>query len=161
MATSQINLPILGGVRDSTNPPGMAWVGARPYLLFDGTTDELITWSFRMPSDYASGLAVKWQYSMLSATTGVVRIGAQVMAASDGDNIDTDSYDTQNTPADVTVPATAGLMGEISLAFPTVDSLAAGDYISVQLRRENAVSPGTNATGDMEVWAIALTYTTT
>jgi len=98
---------------------------------------------------------------MVSAATGVMRIGSQVMAASDGDNIDTDSYDTQNTTADVTVPATAGLMDEISLALSTVDSLAAGDYISVQLRRENTVSPGTSAAGDMEVWAIALTYTTT
>lgn len=159
MATSQINLPLLGGVRDATNPPGMSWVNARPYLLFDGTTDELITFSFRMPSDYASGLTVKWQYSMVSATANNVAIRAQVMASSDGDNIDTDSYDTLQASSDATVPATAGLMDEISLALTSVDSLAAGDYISVQLGRENGTT-GTNATGDMEVWAIALTYTT-
>lgn len=159
MATSQINLPILGGVRDLTNPPGMTWVNARPCLLFDGTTDELITFSFRMPNDYASGLTVKWQYSMVSAITNNVATRAQVMAASDGDNIDTDSYDTLQASSDATVPGTAGLMDEISLALTNVDSLAAGDYISVQLGRENGTS-GTNATGDMEVWAIALTYTT-
>jgi hypothetical protein len=96
---------------------------------------------------------------MVSATTGVVRIGVQIMAASDGDNIDTDSYDSQNTSADIAVPGTAGLMDEISLALSSVDSIAAGDYVSVQVRRENTVS-GTNASGDMEVWAIALTYTT-
>ena len=160
MATSQINLPILGGVRDATNPPGMSWVGARPYLLFDGTTDELVTWSFRMPSDYASGPTVKLQYSMVSATTNNVAIRSQVMAAAVTVNIDTDSYAAQDTSADSTVPGTAGLMKEISLALTNTDSLAAGSYVSIQLGRENGTS-GTNATGDMEVWAIALTYTTT
>lgn len=154
----QINLSVLGGVRDATNPPGMSYVNARPYLLFDGTTDELITFPVRIPDDYGSGLTVKFQYSMVSATTGVVAIRAQVMAASVGDNIDTDSYDTLQASSDATVPATAGLMDEISLALTSVDSLTAGDYMSIQLGRENGTS-GTNATGDMEVWAIALTYT--
>lgn len=160
MATSQINLPVLGGVRDTTNPPGLAWINARPYLLFDSTADELITFSFRMPGDYASGLAVKWQYSMVSATANNAAIRVQVMAASDGDNIDTDSYDSLQASSDATVPGTAGLMDEISFSITSLDSLAAGDYVSVQLGRENGTS-GTNATGDMEVWAIALTYTTT
>lgn len=160
MATSQIILPILGGMRDATNPPGMSYVNARPYLLFDGATDELITWSFRMPSDYASGLTVKWQYSMVSATTGVVKIRSQVMAAADGVNIDTDSYATLDASADSTVPGAAGTMKEISFALTNLDSLAAGGYVSVQLGRENSTT-GTNASGDMEVWAIALSYTTT
>lgn len=159
MATSQINLPLLGGVRDTTNPPGMGWVGSRPYLLFDGTTDELITWSFRMPGDYASGLTVKWQYSMVSAITNKVAIRVQIMTASDGDNIDTNGYDTLEKCADVTVPGTAGLMDEISFAITNLDGLLAGDYISIQLGRENGTT-GTNASADMEVWAIALTYTT-
>jgi hypothetical protein len=160
MATSQIILPILAGLRDATNPPGISYINARPYLLFDGTTDELLTWSFRMPDDYASGLTVKWQYSMVSATTNKVAIRAQVMAASIADNIDTDSYDTLQASSDATVPGTAGLMDEISLPLANVDSLDAGDYISIQLGRENGTT-GANASGDMEVWAIALTYTTT
>lgn len=160
MATSQVILPVNGGVRDSTNPPGLLWQGARPYLTLDGTTDELITWSFRMPDDYASGLAVKWQYSMASATTNKVAVRSQVMAAADNVNIDTDSYATLDKCTDATVPGTAGLMDEISFALTNLDSLAAGSYISIQLGRENATT-GTNATGDMEVWAIALVYTTT
>lgn len=158
MATSQINLPVLGGVRDAVNPPATGWISARPCLLFDGTTDELITWSFRMPDDYGSGLTIKWQYSMVFAAANNVAIRAQVMAASDGDNIGTDSYDTLQASSDAAVPGTAGLMDEISLALTNVDSLAAGDYVSIQLGRENSTS-GLNAPGDMQVWAIALTYT--
>ncbi|SEO77848.1 hypothetical protein [Nitrosovibrio sp. Nv6] len=159
MATSQILLPILGGIKDVTSPPGMSYVAARPYLTFDGTTDELITWSFRLPDDYASGLTVKWQYSMLSATTGVVSLRSQVMAVTAGEDILTESYATLDKSADSTVPATAGLMKEISFALTNVDSAAAGDYFSLRLGRENATT-GTNALGDMLAWAITLTYTT-
>lgn len=159
MATSEIPLPILGGVKDLLDAPGFFWLNGRYCFLFDGTTDELVTWQFRMPSDYASGLTVKWQYSMVSATTGVVKIRSQVMAVSDGENIDTHSYDTLQASSDSTVPGAAGTMREISFALTSVDSLAAGDYISIQLGRENATT-GTNASGDMEVWAISLTYTT-
>lgn len=159
MATSQIILPLTGPGADATNPPGISWRGAVPYLLFDGTTDELITRSVRMPDDYASGLTVKWQYSMVSATTGVVAIRSQVMAASVGDPINVDSYDTLQTSSDNTVPGTAGNMKEISFALTNVDGLTAGDYLAIQLGRENGTA-GTNATGDMAVWAIALTYTT-
>lgn len=160
MATAYINLPILGGWRDTVNPPGVLWTDTVPYLTFDGTTDEIITWAFRMPSDYASGLTVKWQYSMASATTGVVAIRSQVAASSVGDNVATNVYDTVEASSDVTVPGSAGNMAEISFALTNLDSLAAGDHFAIRLGRENGTS-GTNATGDMAVWAIALTYTTT
>lgn len=160
MATAEIILPILGGIRDTTNPPAISYVGHRPYLLFDGTADELITWTMRMPDDYASGLTIKWQYSMVSATTNKVAIRSQVMAAADGVNIDTLSYATLEASADSTVPGTAGLMKEISFALANLDGLAGGSHLSINLGRENGTA-GTNATGDMAVWSISLSYTTT
>ena len=159
MATSQIEIHVLSGIRDVTNPPGLLWVGARPFLTFDGTTNELLTWTFRLPVDYASGLTVKWQYSMASATTNNVAVRSQIMAVSSGGTINVDSYDTLDKSADATVPGTVGIMDEISFALTNIDSAAAGDYIAVQLGRENGTT-GTNATGDMYVWEIALTYTT-
>ena len=158
MATAQIMLPLLGGIPYASSPPGIGWAGSRPCLLFDDTTDELLTWSFRMPDNYASGLTAKWQYSMVSATTGVVAVRAQVMAASVGDPVNVDSYDTLQASSDDTVPATAGNVKEISLTLVNADGLVAGDHIAVQLGRENGTT-GTNAIGDMAVWAIALTYT--
>lgn len=138
----------------------MLWVGARPHLVFEGTTDKLVTWSFHMPADYASGLTVKWQYSMLAATTNNVSVRSQVMAVSDGEKIDADSYATLDKSTDSVVPGTVGNMKEISFALTNVDGLAAGDYFAIQLGRENATT-GTNASGDMAVWSIVLTYTTT
>lgn len=160
MATGYIDLPLLGGMPDPTNPPGVSFTAAnRPRLLFDGTTDELITWTFRLPGDYASGLTVTVQYSMISATTNNVAIRTEVMSIADGENVNTDNFAAVEASADDTVPGTAGLMGEISDALGT-PTVAAGDYIALRLGRENGTS-GANATGDMEVWSVQLSYTTT
>lgn len=160
MATGTIILPLLAAVPDGTNPPGVAFTAAgRPYLTFDGTTDELCSWSFRIPQNYASALTIKVQYSMASATANNVAIRTEVMAIADGEDVDTDNYAAVEASADATVPGTAGLMDEISDALGT-PTVAAGDYISLRLGRENGTS-GSNATGDMEVWAVSLEYTTT
>lgn len=160
MATAEIILPLLGGWKDLNSPPGTSWADTVPYLTFDGTTDEMMAWAFRMPSNYASGLIVKWQFSMLSATTGVVAIRSEVAATASGGNPSTNLYDTLEKSTDTTVPGAAGNMAEISFSLTNVDSLAAGSYFAIRLGRENGTT-GTNATGDMQVWAVSLIYTTT
>jgi hypothetical protein len=160
MAIAEILLPVLGGVKDLTNPPGLLFTASgRAYLTFDGTTDELLVWSFRLPANYSSGLTVKAQYSMASATTNNVALRTQLMAAAAAVDIITDSYATLDKSTDSTVPGTAGLMKEISHALTNVDSVAADSYMALQLGRENATT-GTNASGDMYVWAVSLIYTT-
>ena len=161
MATGTILLPIPAHSADPTNPPGFAVTAAnRPYLLFDDTTDELVIWQFRIPQNYSSGMTIKVQYSMASDITNVVAIRTEWQAIAEGEDIDTDSWSTLEASADDTVPATtAGLMGELSEAM-TTPTLAAGDYVALRFGRENGTS-GTNATGDMEVWAVSLEYTTT
>ena len=161
MATGQINLSIPPQMYDATNPPGLEFTAAgRPYLTFQDTTDELCIWTFRMPANYSSAPVAKIQYSMATATTLEVIVAVEIMAVSDGEDVDTDSYDTANTSAATTVPGTAGLMDEITLTLTNADSLAAGDYVSVRFRRD-ANNAGDDATGDLELWAIALEYTTT
>lgn len=160
MATGTILLPILAAVADATNPPALSFTTAnRPYLEFDDTTDELCSWHFRMPVNYASDATIKVIYSMTSATTNVVAVRTELMAIADGEDIDTDNFSTVEASDDDTVPGTAGLSGEISDVL-TTPTIAAGDYVALRLGRENATS-GTNATGDMEVWAVSLEYTTT
>jgi len=160
MATANLLLPIPAHQADPTNPPALLFTASnRPYLAFDGTTDELVIWQFKMPGDYASGLTVKVVYSMASATANNIAIRTNLMAIADGETIDTDGWSTTESSADQTVPGTAGLMKTVSDAITTV-TIAANDYIAFRLGRENGTS-GTNATGDMEVWAVSLEYTTT
>jgi hypothetical protein len=130
-------------------------------LLFDAAVDEMVSWSFRMPQDYASAPSLKVQYKMASATSGNVIIACDIMAVSDGDSqdVDADAFGTINTSAATTVPATAGYLDEISLTLTNNDSLVAGDFVLVHLSRD-ANNAGDTAAGDMEVVAVSLEYTT-
>lgn len=159
MATGTILLPLLGGF-DATNPPGVETTTSRVRLLFDASTDEIIYKTFRLPQNYASGLTLKIVYGMASATSGAVYFGCQVMAVSDGDSaaLDSDSYDTANT-GNATVPGTAGYPDEISITLTNADSAAAGDYVALKIFRD-ADNASDTATGDAEVYALSVEYTT-
>ena len=158
MATGTIILPVIAAIGDATDPPALAFTAAnRPYLLFDGTTDELCLWAFELPGDYASDPVIRVHYSMATATSGNIAIRTEVQAIADGEDIDTDAWSTVEASADKAVPGTAGLSDIVTDALGT-PTLAPNDYIALRLGRENAA--GTNAAGDMEVWAVSLTYTT-
>lgn len=148
--------PAMQRVKSSATAPA-------PYFMqaaFDATTKEQICWSFRMPADYASAPVLKVQYKMTSATSGNVIIEGRIAAVTDGDSTDVDAkaFATTNTSSATAVPATAGFIDEISLALTNADSLAAGDFVVLYLSRDAANGSDT-ATGDMEVVAVALTYT--
>ncbi|MER7206332.1 hypothetical protein ABT340_04635 [Streptosporangium sp. NPDC000239] len=171
MATGTITLPLSAATlpdgSSSNAAPALQRVKSSaaapsPYFLqaaFDATTKEQIMWSFRMPVDYASGPVLKVQYKMASATTGNVIVEGRIAAVSDGDATDVDAkaFGSANSSSAITVPATAGYLDEITLTLTNADSLAAGDFVIVYLARD-AVSD--TATGDMEVVAVAVDYTT-
>ena len=174
MATASIILPIGAAIPPdgSTNnaAPAIQRVKSSasapsPYFLqaaFDAATDEMMMWSFRMPVDYASSPVLKVQYKMVSATSGNVIIAAHIAAVSDGDaqDVDAKGFGTVNTSSATAVPGTAGHIDEISLSLTNNDSLAANDFCIVQLRRD-ADNASDTATGDMEVVAVTMEYTTT
>lgn len=172
MATGTISLPIgaavlpdgtatnaapaIQRVKSSASAPG-------PYFLqlaFDASTKEQANWGFRMPSDYASAPAMKVQYKMTSATTGAVVFEGRIAAITSGDATDADAkaFATTNTVTD-TVAGTAGFMKEASVTLTNADSVAAGDFVVAYLSRDAANGSDT-ATGDCEVIAVAITYTT-
>lgn len=134
-----------------------------PYFLelwFDAATEEWVSWSFRMPADYASAPVLKVPYKMAAATTGDVVWAGSLAAVTAGDSTDVDAkvFATANT-ATVTVPGTAGFLAEASITMTNADSVAAGDFVVVRLARQGAAG-GDTATGDAECIGCALTYTT-
>lgn len=150
--------PALGLVKSSASAP-------TPYfyqLSFDASTEEQCMWSFRVPDNYASAPVLKVIYKMATATTGNVIIESRLAAVSDGDATDLDAkaFSTANTSAATAVPGTAGHIDVITLTMTNADSLAAGDFAILYLNRDAANGSDT-ATGDMEVVAVSLTYTTT
>ena len=148
--------PAIQRVKSSASAPSATFLQA----AFDATTSEMCYWAFRMPQDYASAPVLKVQYKMASATSGTFGILVRLAAVSDGDSTDVDAkaMGTVNTITAVTVPGTAGYLDEISGALSNADSLAAGDFAILMLARDTA---NDTATGDAEVIAVALDYTTT
>lgn len=132
-------------------------------LLFDASQTESALWQFRMPQNYASSPVLKIQYAMASATADKIDMEADMMAVSDGDSqdIDSASFDAINeVSGGTTVPATAGHIDEISIPLTNNDSLAAGDLVALRLHRDHDDGDDT-ATGDAEILAVSLEYTTT
>ena len=149
--------PALQRVKSSASAPSPYWI----QLAFDASQLEQCMWSFRMPADYASAPVLKVMFKMTSATTGNVIINGRLAAVSDGDSTDVDAkaFATVNTSSATAVPGTAGFLKEISLTLTNADSVAAGDFVVAYLARDGASGSDT-ATGDMEVTAVAITYTT-
>jgi hypothetical protein len=149
--------PAIQRVKSSASAPSATFLQA----AFDATTSEMCYWSFRMPGDYASAPVLKVQYKMASATSGTFGLLVRLAAVTDGDATDVDAkaFATVNTITAVTVPGTAGYLDEISSGTLTnADSLAANDFTVLMLARDTA---NDTATGDAEVIAVTLEYTTT
>lgn len=159
MATNSILLSIPPTSFDATNPPALLQENNQWALIFDDTTDEICYWSFRMPQDYASAPVLKCRYKMDSATTAEVIIRGAIRATADGEDPASSGFDTDNTSSAITVPGTAELEDEISLALTSADSIAAGESCAVRFARD-ANNAGDDASGDMKVVGLSLEYTT-
>lgn len=151
--------PAVQRVKSSGSAPGVYFL----QLAYDAAQLEWATWSFYMPADYASGLALKLVFKMVSATTGnVIMIGrlAAYTPGTDTTDYDAKVFDAANTSAATAVPATtAGKLGAISITMTNADSVAANDFCVLYVARDGASGSDT-AAGDLELTAAALTYTT-
>lgn len=166
MAVGSILLPIQGAKIGGSFITLGAQIdgGSGPWkLLFDASQTESALWQFRMPVNYASAPVAKLVYAMASATSNKVDLEVEVMAISDGDSADVDSasFDAVNEiTGGTTVPGTAGYIDEISISLTNADSVAAGDLVLIRVNRDHDDTDDT-ATGDLELLAFSIEYTTT
>jgi hypothetical protein len=152
--------PAVQRIKSSGSAPGVYFL----QLAFDASNLEWACWQFRVPADYASALAAKLVWKMVSATTGNVILVSRLAAFTPGtDSTDFDAkvFATANTSAATAVPATtAGRLAETSITMTNDDSVAAGDFAVLYVARDGASGSDT-AAGDLELVGVALTYTTT
>jgi hypothetical protein len=155
----EIALRYAGGGSD---PAGWAAnTNGHPYLTFDDTTVQQARFAGVVPDDYDSGLTATIFYSMASATSGKVDFEISVMCVSPDDaaDVDTDSFDSVND-ANETVPGTAGYMSELDITLTNADGIAAGDMVFVKVERDADDETDDTATGDAEVRAVRVQYST-
>ncbi len=112
-----------------------------------------------LPANYASGLVCKLICQMVTATTGTVIANVDLDAKTPGsaDAVDTADYDTANASAAVTVPDAVTKEFQVPVTLTTIDSAAAGDDVRVRV----TVTAGGSATGNLNLLAAWLEYTTT
>jgi len=128
-------------------------------LQFDTTTQETIYFSGVMPRNYAGGnLTVSVTWSAASAITGTIGWGVTFeRIASGGDDMDADSFATEQTITATTVSGTSGVVLKTSVTITAgatgTDSIAAGDDFRIRIRRDVA---NDTATGDAELWSVEI-----
>jgi hypothetical protein len=130
-------------------------------LDFDASTDEHAWWTFRMPTDYASGGTVKIQWMANATANSCVwnaRIGA--VTPSDADTPVEHAEAAASTTTTATNATEARRLNETSIALGNLDSLAAGDLVFLLIHRD-ADNGSDTLTVDAELIAASLEYTTT
>lgn len=131
--------------------------GQKRRFLGFATNETCDTPAFIAPQGLTTPIKLVATYRMTSATANAVELRAAIEAISDGDALDTDaasSFDTDNDSGDITVPATAGHIDQITWTLTNNDAIAAGDLCRIRLTR---IAPaGSAATGDLELLALEL-----
>jgi hypothetical protein len=124
-----------------------------PVLDFDDTTNESAVFSAVMPRHYSGGgVTVYLHYAMSSAEANTVdwdvafeRIGDQQQ------DLDADGFAAVNSVDNTTVPATAGLVDIVSVAFTDgadMDSVGVGEGFRLKVTRD---ASSDDAAGDAEL----------
>jgi len=173
MATSTLNLPPAAAVfSDGSSGNATPQMSRRQgtegnpkkhflTLDFDAATDEMVTFCFRMPTNYVSGGTVKILW-MANATTGTARWGTALGAITPAD-ADTPVEHAQaaaSTAGTATNATEARRLNETSITIGTLDSVAAGDLCFLLVYRDADGTSGTDdLTVDAEVINVALDYT--
>lgn len=154
MATRAI-LTALSAEFPSSAFPQLLTVNARPVLAFDAAAAEQCQWVFVAPQGLLTPVNAVLSYTMVSATTGNVRLEAylEAVASAAARNIHTtDFFSAANALTDA-VPGTAGHMKQASITLTNNDSIAAGTLVRLRVRRDAAHADDT-AAGDLYLHAV-------
>lgn len=152
----QMNGKWSAGLPPVSNPAGISTEpGKRRYILYDGTIAETIRISFPAPASWGSSLVLDVYFAVKNTQTGSKNVGltARLDARtpnSDAVDLETDDFDTDNDVTHALASSqAAGLLRKESMALSNVDSMVAGDLVTLELERDVGVAD--NTSGDVEV----------
>jgi hypothetical protein len=132
-------------------------------LAFDASTDEVAWFRFRAVRYGSGNLTLDLDWYADTASTNSVVWGAAIAAItpdSDSQDIETDSLATAQTVTDAHLGTTGQRLHRAVLTISNLDSIAADDYVVLQVYRD-ADNGSDNMTGDaILVWA-TLSYSDT
>lgn len=130
----------------------------RKGLAYDAAAIEVAAFDFIAPVGITTPISAVLKFVMASATSGNVVMSGTLECITDGDTTDLDaavSYDTANVSAATAVPATAGIMKELSITLTNNDAIAAGDKCRIKIQRD-ATNGSDTAAGDLYLTDVEL-----
>jgi len=128
-------------------------------LEFDTATQETAIFASKMPRHYGGGNVVVYvSWMAATATAGTIGWGVTFERdANAGDDMDVDSWATEQIVTAGTVPASSGVISVTNLTITAgatgTDSIAAGDDYRVRIRRDVATD---TAAGDAQLLSVEL-----
>lgn len=129
-----------------------------PIILFDDAADEPVFFQGVLSADYSgASISVEIDWTATTATTGDVIWGIEIEAMQDaGHDIDSDSFDTQQTTTDTT-SGTSGIITRttVILTNAEADLIAAGDSFRIRVQR-NGSAGGDTMAGDAELLRVSV-----
>jgi hypothetical protein len=132
-------------------------------LAFDASVDEACVAKFKAKNYGSGNITATLTWYGDSATSGVVRWGAAIAAItpeSDTQDVETDSFATENTVDDTHLGTTAQRLHNATITISNLDSIAADDIVFLRLRRVGSNGSDT-MTGDAILVAVELSYSDT
>jgi len=164
MATISIPLHPWDAQLPATNPAAPTVVAGTNFpvvsLAFDATTQE--TAYFYFPALlYGSGnVTVTVEWYAATATSGTVVFGASLACITpntDTTDIETKAFATENTATDTHLGTTGHRLHSFDITVSNLDSIAAGDFVALRLRRDMSDT----MTGDACVVRVIVSYSDT
>lgn len=129
-------------------------------LKYDASSSEAAHFRF-VATNYGSGnlTAELFWYADTASSGAVVWEGALsvITPNTDSQDVETDAYATANTVADTHLGTTGQRLHSCSITLSNLDSLAAGDEVSLRIARLPA-DAGDTMTGDAILTAVRLSY---
>ena len=135
---------------DSADPKGVY-----PRWKFIDTVDTHIQCTFHMPANYASGPVAILDWTSDAATTATVQWAVRVIASSEGDDVESNAPDNENTATEACT--TAQDLVQTTITCTNNDSVAADDLVTLILLRDAA----DDLPNDVFLLSVMFTYTTT
>lgn len=161
MAMGAMVIPAIALERPASNAPDEGYLQDRYFLAFDDTTQETAyKGGLQLPASYAGGTLTAYLHGIFASETTVTNeavMSVSVEAFTPADAVDLDagtSFDTENT-CEIDPASTAGYLCLGTCTLTNKDSIAAGDYFRLRIRR-NPSDAADTCTGDFRLLSVRL-----
>lgn len=129
-------------------------------LLYDPNTDEAAFWHLEAVGYGSGNWTVDLIWYAVNATTGTVRWGVSLAAItpeSDSQDAETKALATEQTVDDAHLGTTSKRLHKATIALANLDSVAAGDWCTLRVRRIGS-NAADNLANDAALVQVRLAY---